>query len=325
MLAEEVFPLILIEDRHGAQVLNGLEDLLVIDCDGVCLVDGQVVGLPALPQGIVRLIEQGKDVLLVQHLIQYLFRNVDLVDHYVVVVGVLSGDDDTQLIDQRDLGGSHCLHGIAVQGAGLVGQEDIRQAAVHAVIGVCQGRIFYLVDETGDHIPVDLEILGQCGRDFDNFPDCQAKLGAELVVRSHGEEPGEARLCQHPQDEDDGAVEGLEVLSGDLQERCLVKAPVITPAAGAEYGHDEEPGIVLQTVIHGALQIRVDHQLQELADLPVRLLADIGFLVLPVRDLQPLLGLQLDVFADLAVSFLHAPLGVQIGAAAINHRPSGHP
>ena len=134
MLTQEVFPLVLIQDRHGAQVLDGPEYPGIVDRDGVRLVENQVVGLPLLPEGVIRLVEQGKHVLPVQDPVQDLFGDIDLVGEDVVVVRVLGGDDDTQLIGQRDLGGPHSLHWVAVQRARLVCQKDIGQASIHAVV-----------------------------------------------------------------------------------------------------------------------------------------------------------------------------------------------
>ena len=76
----------------------------VVHRNRVGLVNNQIIGLPFLSERIVRLIQQGEDILPFQHLIQNLLRDVDLVDHHVVVIGVLGGNDDAQLIDQRDLG-----------------------------------------------------------------------------------------------------------------------------------------------------------------------------------------------------------------------------
>jgi len=146
VLAEEVLPLVFIENGHGSEIFDGVKDLFVVHGHGIGLVDHQVIRLPPLSECIVRLVEQCEDIFLLQHSIQDLFRNVDLVDHHVVVVGVLGGNDDAQLIDQRDLGGAHGFHRVAIQRTGLISQEDICQTAVHAVIGVRQRRIFYLVD-----------------------------------------------------------------------------------------------------------------------------------------------------------------------------------
>ena len=285
VFAEEVLPLVFIQDCHAPQVLDGLEHLSVVHGDRVCLVDHQVIRLPPLPQRVIRFVQQGENILTIQDTVQNLFRNVDLVDHYVVVIGILRGDDDPQLVDQRDLRGPHGLHRIAVQRPGLVRQEDVGQPAVHAVVGVGQGRILDLVEKAGDHVPGDLEMLYQRRRDLDDLPHRQAQLRGELIVRRHREEAGKARLCQHPQDENDRAVESLEVLPGNFQQRRLVKSPVIPTAAGAENSDDQEPGIVLQPLVHGAVEIRMHHQLQQPADLPKCLFADIGILMLAVGDL----------------------------------------
>ena len=103
MLAEEVLPLVLIENGRGPKIFDGREDFLVPHRHGVCLVEYQVVGLPLVLDGIVRLIEQGENVLPVHDLVQDLLGDVHLVDHDVVVVGILGADDDAQLVDQRDL------------------------------------------------------------------------------------------------------------------------------------------------------------------------------------------------------------------------------
>ena len=261
LLAEEILPLVFVENGHGPEILDRLKDLFVVHRNRVCLVDDQVIGLPLFPERVIWLIEQREDVLFVQHLIQNFFCDVDLIDHHVIVVGVLRGNDNAQLVDEGDLRRSHGLHRIAVQRAGLVRQEDICQTAVHAVVGICEGCIFNLVDQAGDQIPVDLEILRQCRRDLDDLAHGQPQLRGQLEVRRHREETGEAGLRQHPQNEDDCGVEGLEVLSGDLENSGLIEAPVVLTPPRTEYGHDQEPGIIFKAVIHGAVEIRVHHQL----------------------------------------------------------------
>lgn len=62
----------------------------------------------------------------------------------------------------------------------------------------------------------------------------------------------------------------LKVLSGDLQQRRLLEPPVVLPAKRTEHRYDQEPGIVLQALVHGAVQVWMDHQAEQTADLPVR-------------------------------------------------------
>ena len=325
VLTKEILPLVFVENGHGPEILDRLKDLFVVHRNRVCLVDDQVIGLPLFPERVIWLIEQRKDVLFVQHLIQNFFCDVDLIDHHVIVVGVLRGNDNAQLVDEGDLRRSHGLHRIAVQRAGLVSQEDICQTAVHAVVGICEGCIFNLVDQAGDQIPVDLEILRQCRRDLDDLAHGQPQLRGQLEVRRHREETGEAGLRQHPQNEDDCGVEGLEVLSGDLENSGLIEAPVVLTPPRTEYGHDQEPGVIFKAVIHGAVEIRVHHQLQKFAYLPIGLFTDVGFLMLPVRDLQPLIRLELYILTDLPIAALRTPLGVPVSAAVFNHHRSGPP
>ena len=264
MLAEEIFPLIFIKDRHGSQILNRLKDLFVVHCHWIRLVDHQVIRLPPLLQRAVRFIEQCKDIFFIQQPVQYLLGDIDFINHHIIVIGVLRGDDNAKLIDQRDLGGPHGLHWVAIQCASFVRQEDVCQTAVHAVIGVGQWRVFDFIEQAGDHIPIDLEMLGQGRGDLDNLPHSQPQLRRQLEVRCHGEEPRKARLCQHPQNENHSGVECLEIFSSNLEKRRLVEAPVVFPPPGTEYSYDQEPGIIFKALIHGALQIRVNHQLQQL-------------------------------------------------------------
>ena len=114
MLAEVVLPLVLIQHRHRPQVLDGMEHIRVAYRHGIGLIDHQVVRFPPLPQDVVRLIQQGEYILLLQQAVQHLLCDIDLINHDVIVIGVLCGDDNAQFVGQRDLGGAHRLHRVAV-------------------------------------------------------------------------------------------------------------------------------------------------------------------------------------------------------------------
>ena len=83
MLTEEILPLILIEDSHGAEILDGFKGPLVVDCHGIGLIDNQVILFPPFSEHVIRLIQQDECIFLVQHIIQHFFYDVDLIDHHI--------------------------------------------------------------------------------------------------------------------------------------------------------------------------------------------------------------------------------------------------
>ena len=173
VLAQVIFPLVLVENGGSAQVPDGLKDVLIAYRHRVGLVDHKVVGFPVLFQPLVRLVEQRKDVFPVAQAVQHPLGLGDLVQQDVAIVGVLGGDDNAQLIHQGNLGGAHGLHRVGVQRPRLVRQKDVGQPPVHPVVGVGQRGVFAVVDQTDNPIPVDLEVRLQGRGDLDNFPHGQ--------------------------------------------------------------------------------------------------------------------------------------------------------
>ena len=56
MLAQEVLPLVLIENGRGSQIFDGCKDFFVSNRHGVGLINHQVIRLPVVFDGIVRLV-----------------------------------------------------------------------------------------------------------------------------------------------------------------------------------------------------------------------------------------------------------------------------
>lgn len=214
------------------------------------------------------------------------------------------------------------LHRVAVQRPGLVGEEEVGQPAVHPVVGIGEGGVFVVVEQAGDLVPVDFEPVGQQGGNLDDFPHRQPQLGGELVIGGDREEAGKPRLGQHADEEHHRRIKGLEILPGDLQQGSRVEPAAVLPAEGAEDGEDQEPGVILQAVVHGAEQIRVNHQPQQPFHLADGLAADNRLLVLAVRDAKPGLRLLFDIGAHLPVIRLDAPCGIAVGSGVLNHRRS---
>ena len=92
------------------------------------------------------------------------------------------------------------------------------------------------------------------------------------------------------------------------------------PADRAERRRDKKPCVSVKPIIDTALQIRMYHQFQELADLLVLCLINIGLRVLPVRNVKPLFRLRLDVFWHLAFALTQAPCRILIRLPVFNHQ-----
>ena len=158
MFAEIILPFILIQSRHKTLFSDGIENLLMCDCYRIALVDTAVIRLPqvALLQIVIRLIEQAEDPLIIQKPVQRLLCRVNLIDHDVIVVWVLCADDDSQLIPQRDLRGTHGFHRIVIQGR-LIREKRVRQLTIHGVLTICQRRVLIIIELADDLRPKDLK------------------------------------------------------------------------------------------------------------------------------------------------------------------------
>ena len=74
-------------------------------CNRIALINRTIISLPgfSLLQIIIWFVKQRKISPIIQQTVQSLFRNVNFIDHHVIIVGILCTDDNSKFIKQSNL------------------------------------------------------------------------------------------------------------------------------------------------------------------------------------------------------------------------------
>ena len=104
MFTKEIFSLVFVEDCHCSEVFYRFENLRIVYSDWIRLINHKIIGFPLFCNFIIRLVEEGKNIFLFrQKPIQNLFCNIHLIDHHVIVVWILCGNYNAELVTDSNL------------------------------------------------------------------------------------------------------------------------------------------------------------------------------------------------------------------------------